>query len=229
MELAATARTRLRRKADRGRFDWETITTVLDDGFVCHFGFVSDGHAVVIPTAYGRVGTDLYLHGASANHALRSAASGIDVCVTVTLIDGLVLSRSAFHHSMNYRSVVVFGRAIKVEEPDEKRRALLAVVDHVVPGRSAACRAPTDNELRTTLVLRLPITEASAKVRTGPAVEEPEDLELPYWGGEIPLSVHAGTPVADGQGTGAGAGLDPPVHVSRYRRPAAVEDGKLAG
>ena len=200
MELAVTDRTRLRRKTDRGRFDWDSVLDILDEGLVCHLGFVADGHPTVIPMAYGRIGTDLYVHGAAANNALRSAASGTDVCLTVTLLDGLVISRSAFHHSMNYRSVVVFGQATKVEDPDEKRRALLAVVDHVVPGRTAECRPPTDTEIRATLVLRLPITEASAKVRTGPPGEEPEDLALPHWGGVIPISVSAGTPQHDGEG-----------------------------
>jgi uncharacterized protein len=214
MELTTTDRTRLRRRADRGRFDWETVRSILDEGFVCHLGFVSDGHAVVIPMAYGRVDTDLYVHGAVANHALRSAASGIDVCVTVTLIDGLVLSRSAFHHSMNFRSVVVFGPATKVEDADEKRRALLAFVDHVVPERSGACRPPTDRELLKTLVLRLPITEASAKVRTGPPVEDPDDMDLPYWGGEIPLTLTAGIAVHDGAGV---RGLPIPTYATRER------------
>lgn len=212
MELATTDRTRLRRKPDRGSFDRATVEAILDEGFVCHFGFVSDGHSVVIPTAYGRVGDDLYLHGAVANYAFRTAASGVDVCVTVTLIDGLVLSRSAFHHSMNYRSVVVFGKATQVDDVEEKRRALLAFVDHVVPGRSTECRTPTDIELRGTIVLRLPITEASAKIRTGPPIEESDDLALPYWGGEIPLSLSAGDPIHDGAGV---TDLPAPEYVAR--------------
>jgi uncharacterized protein len=163
MELDVTDRTRLRRKSDRGRFDWPTVSAILDEGFVCHLGFVADGTATVIPTCYGRVGRDLYLHGAAANHALRTASAGVEVCVTVTLLDGIVVARSAFHHSMNYRSVMVFGTAVSVEDQEEKRRALLAIVDHVVPGRSSDTRAPTDSELRATLVLRLPISDASAK------------------------------------------------------------------
>jgi nitroimidazol reductase NimA-like FMN-containing flavoprotein (pyridoxamine 5'-phosphate oxidase superfamily) len=200
MELAVTDRTRLRRKTDRGRFDWDTVRDILDEGLVCHLGFVAEGFPTVIPMAYGRIGTDLYLHGAAANHALKTSVSDTDVCLTVTLVDGLVLSRSAFHHSMNYRSVVVFGRATKVDDPDEKRRAVLAVVDHVAPGRTTACRPPTDEEVRATLVLRLPITEASAKVRTGPPAEEIDDLALPFWGGVIPITLTAGAPQHDGAG-----------------------------
>ena len=213
MDLTVTPRTRIRRKADRGAFDWATIAGILDEAFVCHLGFVADGQAVVIPTAFGRINRDLYVHGATANHALRSATDPVDVCVTVTLVDGLVLSRSAFHHSMNYRSVVVFGRATKVDDIEEKRRAMLAFVDHVVPGRSAECRPPSDAELRATLVLRLPVVEASAKVRTGPPIEEAEDLALPYWGGELPLHLVASIPIADGQGVDVAT----PGSVTSYR------------
>ncbi len=216
MDLAVTDRTRLRRKKERGHFDWATVSAILDEGFVCHLGFVDDGGPVVIPTAYGRIDRDLYVHGASANHALRTTASGMEACVTVTLADGIVLARSAFHHSMNYRSVVLFGRATKVEDVDEKRRAMLAIVDHVVPGRSTDTRGPTEEELRATLVLRLPIVEASAKVRTGGPIEEPEDLSLPIWGGEIPLTLNAGQPVADGQGD---TRVPAPAYAAAYRRP----------
>jgi uncharacterized protein len=215
MDLAVTDRTRLRRKKDRGHFDWDTIRAILDGGFVCHLGFVDGGHAVVIPTAYGRIDRDLYVHGAAANHALRTAAGGVDVCITVTLIDALVLSRSAFHHSMNYRSVVIFGRATKVEDVEEKRAALLAFVDHVVPGRSTDTRPPAEEELRATLVLRLPIVEASAKIRTGGPIEEPEDLSLPYWGGEIPLRLAPGAPIHDGLGV---TGVPEPDYAARSRR-----------
>ena len=220
MKLTVTPRTRVRRKADRAAFDWDTITGILDEAFVCHLGFVTEGQAVVIPTAYGRVDRDLYVHGANANHALRTATGDVDVCVTVTLVDGLVLSRSAFHHSMNYRSVVVFGRATRVEDVEEKRRAMLAFVDHVVPGRAGECRPPSDQELQATLVLRLPIVEASAKLRTGPPIEEPDDLALPYWGGELPLRLAAGIPVADGQGVDAGKHIETPGHVREYERAA---------
>ncbi len=158
------------------------------------------------------------MHGAAANHALRTSASSLDVCVAVTLVDGIVLARSAFHHSMNYRSVMVFGRATRVDDLDEKREALLAIVEHVVPGRSAETRTPTDVEVRATLVLRVPLSQASAKVRNGGPIEEPEDLELPFWGGEIPLALTPGTPVADGQSE-PDAEVATPSHAARYRRP----------
>ena len=196
-DLAATSRTKLRRKADRGRYDWASVAGTLDEGTVAHVGFVGDQGVTVIPMVYGRVGDQLYLHGAIGNAMLRRLSDGIDVCVTVTIVDAHVLSRSAFHHSMNYRSVVAFGEATLVEDRDEKHRALRAVVDHNLPGRSDECRGPNESELRATRVIRVPITEASAKVRSGPPIEEPEDLELPYWGGEVPLVLTRGTPVAD--------------------------------
>jgi hypothetical protein len=199
-ELVATERTRLRRKADRGSLDRDVVFSILDEALVAHVSFVVDGQRFLIPMTYGRVGDDLYLHGARANHLLKSLAAGVPVCAAVTLLDGLVLARSVFHHSMNYRSVVVFGTATEVDDPDEKRAALDAVVDHVMPGRTADARPPTDSELRATLVVRLPITEASAKIRTGPPIEEPEDLDLEVWGGVIPLALSAGEPIADSLG-----------------------------
>ena len=193
---APSDRTRVRRKADRGRYDAPTIHAILDAGTVAHVGFMSDAGVGVLPMVYGRVDDQLYLHGAAGNHMLR-ALTDADVCVTVTLVDALVLSRSAFHHSMNYRSVVMFGRAVLVDDPGEKDRALRAVVDHMMEGRSAQCRPPSDEELRATRVIRLPITEASAKIRTGPPIEEPEDLGLAWWGGEIPIVTSRGTPIPD--------------------------------
>jgi uncharacterized protein len=195
--LLPTARTTLRRKADRGRYDWESVAGILDAGMIAHVGFTAPAGVCVLPMAYARVDGHLYLHGAAGNAMLRGLATGTDVCVTVTLVDALVLSRSAFHHSMNYRSVVVVGRATTVDDPDEKADALRAIVDHTVPGRSGACRGPSASELRATRVVFLPISEASAKVRTGPPIEEPEDLDLPYWGGEVPVLTAFGTPVAD--------------------------------
>jgi uncharacterized protein len=195
--LEPTPRTKVRRKAERGRYDWGTVAATLDAGTVAHVGFVGAEGVCVLPMVYGRVGDHLYLHGASGNAMLRRLADGGDVCVTVTIVDALVLSRSAFHHSMNYRSVTVVGQAVLVDDDDEKHRALRAVVDHNLPGRSDECRGPSPSELRTTRVIRLPISEASAKVRTGPPIEEPDDLELPYWGGELPLVLTRGTPVAD--------------------------------
>lgn len=169
--------------------------------------------------AYGRVGASLLLHGSAANHALRSLAGGVEACFTVTLVDGLVLSRSAFHHSMNYRSVLVFGVATPVEGLDAQRAAMLALVEHIVPGRSPAVRPPTDKELRATLLLELPITEASAKVRTGGPIEEPEDLSLPIWAGELPLRVLVDPPIPDEHVL---PGLESPPHVVAYRRAGAA-------
>ena len=200
-ELSRTDRTTVRRKADRGRYDWATITAILDEGLVAHVGFAVDGQPCVIPMAYARIDDALYLHGATGNHMLRTLASGVEVCATVTLLDGLVLSRSAFHHSMNYRSVVVFGRAVRVDG-EEQMRALLAVVDHMVPGRSTDSRPPTPSELRQTLVVRLPLTEASAKVRTGAPIEDPADLDLEWWGGELPLRTVASPAVPDADARG---------------------------
>jgi nitroimidazol reductase NimA-like FMN-containing flavoprotein (pyridoxamine 5'-phosphate oxidase superfamily) len=197
MVPAPSARTTVRRKADRGRYERETIRSILDEGLVAHVGFTSDLGVAVLPMVYARLDDDLYLHGAAGNHMLR-ALDDADVCVTVTLVDGLVLSRSAFHHSMNYRSVVLYGRAALVTDDDEKDRVLRAVVDHMVAGRSEQCRPPSTDERRATRVLRVPLRESSAKVRTGPPIEEPADLALPYFGGVVPLSVVRGAPVADG-------------------------------
>jgi nitroimidazol reductase NimA-like FMN-containing flavoprotein (pyridoxamine 5'-phosphate oxidase superfamily) len=195
-ELTPTARTKVRRLAERGRYDWPMVTSILDEGLVAHVGFVGDGGVCVLPMAYGRLEDHLYLHGAVGN-AMLNASSGADVCVTVTLIDGLVLSRSAFHHSINYRSVVVIGRAEVVDDAAERDAALRAIVNHTVSGRAEECRAPSDAELRKTRVLRLTINEASAKVRSGAPIEDPDDLDLPYWAGQIPLRVVVGKPIAD--------------------------------
>ncbi|HVF43573.1 MAG TPA: pyridoxamine 5'-phosphate oxidase family protein [Pyrinomonadaceae bacterium] len=192
-----TERTTLRRLPKRGSFERQTVYDILDEGFVCHVGFVSDGHPVVIPTAYGRAGDKLYLHGARASRMLKALGAGADVCVSVTLVDGLVLARSAFHHSINYRSVVVFGRARVVESDEEKTAALLAFTEHVVPGRWGEVREPTKQELDSTLVLSLTLEEASAKVRTGPPVDDEEDYELPIWAGVLPLRVAAGEAIPD--------------------------------
>jgi nitroimidazol reductase NimA-like FMN-containing flavoprotein (pyridoxamine 5'-phosphate oxidase superfamily) len=194
---APSARTTLRRKADRGRYERDAIHAILDEALVAHVGFTSDFGVAVLPMVFARVDDRLYLHGATGNHMLR-ALDGADVCVTFTLVDGLVLSRSAFHHSMNYRSVVVYARAELVTDEGEKDRALRAVVDHMVEGRTQHCRPPSSEELRATRVIRVPLHEASAKVRTGPPIEEPADLALPYFGGEIGLTLVRGAPVPDG-------------------------------
>ena len=190
-------RTKVRRLPDRGRYDADTVHAILDEGLVAHVGFVAEHGPVVLPMAYGRIDDRLYLHGATGNAMLRALDGGA-VCVTVTLLDGLVLSRSAFHHSMNYRSVVVLGTAATVTDPAERDDALRAVVDQMVAGRSAECRPPSPEELRATRVVRVALAEASAKVRTGPPKEDPADLDPPvWWGGVVPVSLVRGAPVPD--------------------------------
>jgi uncharacterized protein len=197
-ELRRSRRVQLRRKKERGSYDRKLVDAVLDEGLLCHVGF-ADGQATsVLPTTYARVGDTVYLHGAAGNHMLRTLVSGIDACLTVTLLDGVVLARSAFHHSMNYRSVVLFGSGRPVHDLAEKRAAVLAIVDHVAPGRSAEARPPTDPELRSTLVVAFPIAEGSAKVRRGGPLDEEADLGLPVWAGVVPLAMVALDPVPDG-------------------------------
>jgi uncharacterized protein len=197
MQLEPTDRTRHRRLPKRGSFDVGLINAILDEALMCHVGFAVDDRPWVVPTIHARVDDQLYMHGAAANHMLRSLAGDVETCVTVTILDGLVLARSAFHHSMDYRSVMVFGRATRVDDPDEKHRALHALVEHVVPGRNADARPPSDAELRATLVLRLPIAEASAKVRTGGPIDDEEDMTLGVWAGVLPCSVTFGAAVAE--------------------------------
>jgi nitroimidazol reductase NimA-like FMN-containing flavoprotein (pyridoxamine 5'-phosphate oxidase superfamily) len=226
--LEQTERTRLRRIPERGSYDRAVIHGILDEGLVGHLAFAVDGKPWAIPMVYGRIDDTVYVHGAAANHALRSSAPSrpapsrtggeIEVCFEVTLVDGLVLARSAFHHSMNYRSVMIFGSARRVEDLGEKERALAAVVEHVVPGRTADARPPTETELRTTLVLALALDEASAKVRTGGPSDEAEDLALPVWAGVIPLTVVPGAPVADEHTAPTTAA---PGYATDYRRPEA--------
>jgi nitroimidazol reductase NimA-like FMN-containing flavoprotein (pyridoxamine 5'-phosphate oxidase superfamily) len=190
-------RTRVRRRAQRGHYDRATVHAILDEGLVCHVAFAPDAQPCVLPTAYAREGETLYLHGSPASRMLRSLAGGVPVCVAVTLLDGVVLARSAFHHSMNYRSVVIFGRAHEVTGAEERLRAMRALVEHVAPGRSRDARAPSAKELAQTLVLALPLDEASAKVRTGPPVDAEEDLGFACWAGVVPLRLAPGAPVAD--------------------------------
>ena len=217
--LAVSDRSRLRRKRERGSYDRRVVDAILDEGLVCHVGFVDNDTPFVVPTAYARVGDVVYLHGAPGNHMLSTLASGCPACLTVTLLDGLVLSRAALHHSMNFRSVILFGTATAVLEPEEKLAAVTAVVEHVVPGRSGDARGPTPQELRGTAVLSVPIVEGSAKVRTGGPVEEPSDLSLPIWAGELPLRLVAGSPVPDAD---VPAGLTEPEYLhSRLDRFAA--------
>ena len=194
--LDETPRTGLRRYAARGTFERAAANAIIDEAYLAHVGFVVDGTPRVLPMTYGRIEDRLYLHGAVGNAMLR-AAVGAEVCVTITLLDGLVLARSAFHHSMNFRSVVLIGTGEKVDDPAEKAAAFDAIVDHVLPGRSTTSRPTSDAEARTTLVVRVPIQEGSVKVRTGGPIDEPEDHDLPYWAGAVPLSVVAGAPIHD--------------------------------
>ena len=210
-----TERTRVRRLPERAAYDRATVHAILDEGFICHVGFVVDGQPYVVPTGYARIGETIYLHGSTGSRlGLRP---GMDVCVTVTLLDGLVLARSAFHHSMNYRSVMAMGRTRPVTDPAQKDAALRALVDHIVPGRSGAVRGGDRRELAATAVLALPLDEVSAKVRTGPPIDDEPDYALPIWAGVLPLRQVAGPPVPDDR-------LDPalavPAHVAGWRRPA---------
>lgn len=196
-KLTPTQRTTIKRVPKRGNYEQETIYQILDEGLVCHVGFVVDNQPFVIPTAYGRIEDKLYIHGSPASRMLRNLQQGIQVCLTVTLIDGLVLAHSAFHHSLNYRSVVVFGIAKVVSDAEEKLQALYAFTEHVIPGRWQEVRPPNPHELAGTLVLALPLAEASAKIRTGAPIDDEADYLLPVWAGEIPLRVVAGTPIND--------------------------------
>ncbi|SDS04377.1 pyridoxamine 5'-phosphate oxidase family protein [Actinopolymorpha singaporensis] len=218
--ITSTIRTRLRRKPDRGRFDRASVERILDEGFVCHVGTVDSGGPRVIPTCYGRVADVLYLHGSTGSTLLRALAAGTPLCVTVTLVDGLVLGRTQRTHSVNYRSAVIYGQARLVSEPGEKARGLAAIVERVVPGRTADVRPPNRRELAETHVVAIGIEEASAKVRSGPPLDGPDDLEIPVWAGEVPLRTVAGEPVPD-PATPAAHRVrppDPPGYVRDYRR-----------
>ncbi|MFL6275524.1 MAG: pyridoxamine 5'-phosphate oxidase family protein [Blastocatellia bacterium] len=219
--FAPTERTTLKRLPKRAEYDRDRVYAILDEALVCHVGFIADGQPVVIPTGYGRIADVLYLHGSAASRMLRTLSEGIDVCVMVTLVDGLVLARSAFHHSFNYRSVVVFGRARLVTDREEKLAALRAFTEHVIAGRWNEVREPNDGELKATTVLALPLQEASAKIRTGPPIDDEDDYALPVWAGVLPLRLTTGEPVDDEQ-------LLPGTALSRsvrdYRRP--FQNGK---
>lgn len=210
-----TDRTTLTRLPKRGCYDREALYQILDEGFVCHVGFVREGRPFVIPTGYGRSGDKLYIHGSAASGMLRALRVGIDVCVTVTLLDGLVLARSAFHHSMNYRSVVIFGRAEVVEDEGEKMEALHSFTDHIMRGRWEESRQPNQNELRSTMVLALPLVEASAKIRTGPPIDDQADMLLPVWAGELPLLTATGEAIPDPQLV---SGMEMPQYILNYAR-----------
>lgn len=213
---ASSERTRVKRLPKRGVYDRESINAILDEGFVCHVGFVVDGQPYVIPTGYARDADNLIIHGSSASRMLRTIQDGVDVCVTVTLTDGLVVARSAFHHSINYRSVVILGRARLVEDPDASMRAMERLVEHILPGRWDACRHPNDIEMKATTILEIPLAEASAKVRSGPPLDDDEDYALPYWAGVIPFAPQAAAPVPDPK---LSAGIEVPAHVRNYARP----------
>ena len=210
-----TARTRVVREADRAVYDRETVYRILDEGFLCHAGFAVDGQPFVIPTSYGRKGATLYIHGSAASRMLRQFKEGVPVCITVTLIDGLVLARSIFNHSMNYRSVVVLGKATLVNDPAEKLAALRTLSEHILPGRWDDSRQPNERELKATSVLQVPIEEFSAKVRQGPAIDDEEDYSFPTWAGVVPLEMVAGNPIDDARLL---PGREVPAYVRPYSR-----------
>lgn len=214
-QLITTQRSQVKRLPQRADYELQTIYNILDEGLICYVGFVVNNQPFVIPTAYGRINDKLYIHGSPASRMLRSLVGAIEVCVTVTLLDGLVLARSAFHHSMNYRSVVIFGKAEIVGAESEKLEALQAFTEHVVPGRWDEVRQPTRQELQGTLVLSLPITEASAKVRTGAPNDDEADYNLPIWAGVLPLLLTPGNPIADSR---LQSGIKIPAHVTNYSR-----------
>jgi nitroimidazol reductase NimA-like FMN-containing flavoprotein (pyridoxamine 5'-phosphate oxidase superfamily) len=214
-----TKRTEVRRIPDRGSHDWATIRQILDTGFLGHVGFCVDGQPFVIPTLYGRDGETLYLHGSAASRMLRELETGVPACVTVTLVDGLVLSRSAFDHSMNYRSVVVFGTARKVADPEQKIKSLRVISEHLIAGRWADVREPSEKELKATTVLEFLIEEASSKVRSGPPLDDESDYGLPVWAGVLPLEIKSRPPMPDDRLV---EGVTVPDYVRRY-------DARLAG
>lgn len=214
--FAMTPRTKVKRLPARGVYDRATIHAILDAGLICHVGFVDEGRPVVIPTIHVRVGDQIVLHGSPASRMLRCLAAGAEACVTVTHVDGLVLARSAMHHSMNYRSAVVFGRGAEIVEPGRKLAALRALTEQIVPGRWSDTRPPSAEELRRTMVVAIPIDEASAKIRTGPPVDDPADYALPHWAGVVPLRLVAGEPIPDPK---LAAGIAAPSHARQYRGP----------
>lgn len=218
-----TTRTRVVRESDRAVYDRESVYRILDEGFLCHVGFAVDGQPFVIPTSYGRKDARLYIHGSAASRMLRQMKDGMPVCVTVTLLDGLVLARSLFNHSMNYRSVVILGKATLVEDPEEKLAALRVLSEHILPGRWDDARQPNERELKATSVLRVPIEEFSAKVRTGPPIDDEEDMSFPTWAGVLPLEMRAGKPIGDVK-------LSPtramPAYLEPYSRTRAQPDSR---
>ena len=213
--ITQTERTKLKRISKRGNFERETIYQILDEAFICHVGFTVDEKPFVIPTSYARIEDNLMIHGSVASRMLRNLKAEIEVCITVTIIDGLVLARSAFHHSMNYRSVVIFGKAKLIADEQEKFTALKAFTEHIIPNRWAEIRPPSPNELKGTMVLSIALNEASAKIRVGNPVDDEEDYELNVWAGVIPLNLAVGKPIADDR---LKEGIDVPDHVLDYKR-----------
>ena len=214
-QFTPTDRTQVKRLPKRGHYERETVCSILDTAFVCHVGFSVDGQPFVIPTNFGRSGDTLYLHGSAASRMLKTLGGGVPVCVTVTHVDGLVLARSAFHHSVNYRSVVILGKAQLVEDPAEKMEALRIFTEHVMKGRWSDVRIPTEQELKATIVLSLPLEEVSAKVRTGGPIDDEADYALPVWAGVLPLETVAKAPLPDAQRKN-----DPPIpeYLKGYKR-----------
>jgi nitroimidazol reductase NimA-like FMN-containing flavoprotein (pyridoxamine 5'-phosphate oxidase superfamily) len=208
-------RTRVVREPDRAVYDRETVYRILDEGFLCHAGFVVDGQPFVIPTSYGRKDASLYIHGSAASRMLRQFKEGVPVCITVTLLEGLVLARSIFNHSMNYRSVVILGKATLVDDPAEKLSALRILSEHILPGRWDDSRQPNERELKATSVLHVPIEEFSAKVRQGPAIDDEEDYSFPTWAGVVPLEMVAGKPIDDARLL---PGKEVPAYINPYSR-----------
>jgi len=208
-------RTRVVREANRAVYDREAIYKILDEGFVCHVGFAAEGQPFVIPTMYARVGDAIYFHGSAASRMLRGLSAGLPVCITITLADGLVLARSVFNHSMNYRSVVALGQATLIDDPDEKLHALQALTEKLIPGRWNDARQPNERELKATSILKLPLTEVSAKVRTGAVEDDAEDYALPVWAGVIPLRLVADPPLRDDRCDPA---IPTPAYASNYKR-----------
>jgi uncharacterized protein len=219
-DYTPTARTKVRRLPKRGSYDKLVVHAILDEGFVCHVGFAVGGQPYVIPTVYARAETTLYIHGSAVSRTLRTLTQGVPICITVTLLDGLVLARSAFHHSLNYRSVVMIGNARLVDDRDEKMTALARITNHVVPARWAEARMPSELELRQSSVLALPLEEVSAKIRRGPPVDDEEDYALPIWAGVVPVETRLGTPIDDERVLPGVAAID----LARFRRRAPSGD-----
>jgi hypothetical protein len=222
-----TERTTVKRLPTRGVYDKDVVHRILDEGLICHLNFIADGQPFVIPTIYVRIGETIYVHGSPASRMLQTLERGVPACVTVTHVDGLVLARSAFHHSMNYRSVVVLGTASLVDDPEQKREVLHALTDHLIRGRWQEIRQPSSQELKRTLVLAIDIREASAKIRVGPPLDDDDDYQLPVWAGVLPLAVRAGEPVPDPR---LAAEVLVPLYAALYEGPGRAEvtgDGTL--